>query len=344
MTAEAVRRACFSLILAVLRFSSPDVAVAGPASRTVAITFDDLPFADPRDGTQMVYVARALDSSKRIQRALRRHSAPAIGFVNEVKVERLGRTGTEILKSWNSGPFELGNHGFAHADSNSLTIPEIEQEIERGETTIKPLAESAGRSLRFYRFAFNHVGDTEQRRAQIEELLKRRGYRLAASTIDTSDYIFAKAYDRALSRKETAMQTKIKAAYLDFTRQQIEYYAALDAKVLGHEPPEIMLLHLSSLNVATTEAILRIFEKRGYKFVSLDVAQSDQAYRSTPAVATKFGPMWGVSLGTRAGPEDRWKPGSGTPSVGVDLRRREIGTWLRPTPSQPTRPSIVPAA
>lgn len=126
--------------------------------RSVAITVDDLPFAGPDDMDERTDGARALKASKSIQRALRRHSAPATGFVNELKVQKLGRTGVAILKSWNRGPFELANHGFAHADSNGLTLDQIEQEVGKGELTIKPLAERKGRSLRFFRFPFNRVG------------------------------------------------------------------------------------------------------------------------------------------------------------------------------------------
>jgi peptidoglycan/xylan/chitin deacetylase (PgdA/CDA1 family) len=97
------------------------MATAQPSMRSVALTFDDLPFADAGDA----HTARdkALTANKQIQDALERYSAPAIGCVNEARVRRLGPAGLAILKSWNRGPFELGNHGFAHLDSNGLTLP-----------------------------------------------------------------------------------------------------------------------------------------------------------------------------------------------------------------------------
>jgi peptidoglycan/xylan/chitin deacetylase (PgdA/CDA1 family) len=266
-------------------------AAAQPASHTVAMTFDDLPLVDASDAA--ADRAKALAANEQVQRALRRYAAPAIGFVNEAKVENLGPVGIAILKSWNRGPFELGNHGFAHLDTNDLTLPAIEQEIDRGELSMRPLAQGAGRSLRYYRFAFNHVGDTEEKRVAIEVSLARRGYRLAATTIDTSDYLFAKAYDRALAEKDAAATTRIEQAYLAYTREQIAYYGQLNARVLGYEPPEVMLLHLNRLNAATLERILQIFTMMHYSFVTLDKAQSDPAYARSPAVATKYGPMWG---------------------------------------------------
>lgn len=137
------------------------------------------------------------------------------------------------------------------------------------------------------------MGDTEEKRNSIEQLLARRGYQLAASTIDTSDYVFAQAYDRALAENDAALQKKIEDAYLAYTREEIKYYGALNAKVLGYEPPEVMLLHLSSLNAATLGRILQIFRDLNYGFVTIEQAQADAAYRHPPAFATKYGPMWG---------------------------------------------------
>lgn len=282
-----------AILLAMAAVLAWPPAMAQQAPRSVALTFDDLPLVDSDDIDKRSHGAAALRASKRIQAALRRQAAPATGFVNEDKVQKLGGTGIAILRSWNRGAFELGNHGFAHVDSNSLSLAEIEQEIVKGERTIRPMIEASGRRLRFFRFPYNHVGDTEERRVRIEQLLAAHGYQPAASTIDTSDYMFAQAYDRAVARKDTATRRRIERAYLDHTRQQIEYYASLNAKVLGYQPPQILLLHLNSLNAAVIEPLLGIFESLDYRFVSLAQAQSDPAYQRSPAFATRFGPMWG---------------------------------------------------
>jgi peptidoglycan/xylan/chitin deacetylase (PgdA/CDA1 family) len=292
------KRLAFALALATVPAlasiaGAPSAAAREPASRSVAITFDDLPFAHANDAAAGDDAAVAVRASSRILDALRRHSAPATGFVNEAKVEKLGDAGIAILKSWNRGAFDLGNHGFSHADSNALSLAQVAQEIDDGEATIGPLAEAAGRSLRFFRFPFNHVGDSEERRVGIEKLLEDRGYRLAASTIDTSDYLFDQAYERALSIHDATKQRAIETAYLDYTRQQVDYYAGLNTRVLGYEPPEVMLLHLNRLNAAVIDRLLGIFEDLGYAFVSLQTAQSDPAYRNPPVFATEYGPMWG---------------------------------------------------
>jgi peptidoglycan/xylan/chitin deacetylase (PgdA/CDA1 family) len=275
--------------LALLAF--PAFARANPAGRTVAMTFDDLPMANPERDAQPLVVAT--ETNQRILAALKRYRAPATGFVNEIHIKDIGPGADRLLAGWNRGKFELANHGASHADANAIDLPTIEREIIQGEATIGPLARKAGRSLRFFRFPYNHLGDTAEKQAGAIAFLQARGYQLAAATIDTSDHIFDKAFARALDARDSAMQTRIKQAYLDHTEKQIAYYAGLNAQVLGYEPPAIMLLHVNRLNAEALGAQLALFRRAGYRFVSLAEAQADPAYAQPPRLPTRFGPMWG---------------------------------------------------
>lgn len=290
-----------ALGLAAMMLALPGAAQVPPALhdtpradvRTVAITFDDLPYVNAAEAGAADVPRAARAANRAILAALRRHGVPATGFVVEQRVRALGTTGRDLLRPWNRGTLELGNHSLSHADSNALDIDGIRREVIGGEATIRPMAEAAGRSLRFFRSPYNHVGDTVEKRQAIETLLAERGYRLAASTIDTSDYVFDKARERALARHDAAMRRRIEDAYVAYSRQQIDYYAGLDRAVLGYAPPAIMLLHLNRLNAATMDRLLTLFRDAGYRFVSLAEAQADPAYAQSPRVATKFGPMWG---------------------------------------------------
>lgn len=268
-------------------------AVPQRTDRTVAITFDDLPYvnASERGGANMRGAAVA--ANRAILKSLWRYQVPATGFVVEQRVHALGKTGPALLAPWNKAELELGNHSFSHADSNGLDLEGFRNEVIKGEETIRLMAQSARRSLRFFRFPFNHMGDTPEKRIAFEALLIERGYQLAASTIDTSDYIFDQAREQAIIRSDITMRKRIEDAYIAYSRQQIVYYANLNRAVLGYEPPAIMLLHLNQLNAATLPRLLRIFRQENYRFVSLGKAHADPAYARAPRVATKFGPMWG---------------------------------------------------
>ena len=64
-------------------------------------------------------------------------------------------------------------------------------------------------------------------------------------------------------------------------------------KVFGHSIPHVMLLHANRLNADLIEELLKIFETKGFRFVTLDEAQADAAYRTPDTFLSKFGPMWG---------------------------------------------------
>jgi len=86
---------------------------------------------------------------------------------------------------------------------------------------------------------------------------------------------------------------RLRAAYLEYTRQEIEYYTNLHRQIFGHEIPHVMLLHANRLNADTIEQILKLFEQMKYRFVTLAEAQSDKAYQTPDTYITAYGPMWG---------------------------------------------------
>jgi peptidoglycan/xylan/chitin deacetylase (PgdA/CDA1 family) len=266
-------------------------------SRTVAITVDDLPYAGwngSRPALSPSDAAIAAEVNRKILSALRHHHAPVTGFVVQKAVEEIGiAKGTEILKEWTRGEFDLGNHTYGHPDINQLSVAQIEDEIIQGEATFAPLMKQEGKKPEFFRFPMNHTGDTKEKHDQVAEFLSRRGYRLATCTIDASDYLFNAAYLRMLASHDEPSARKLRLEYLAYTSTEIDYYAGLNKQVFGHEPPEVMLLHVNRLNADTIQQVLALFEERGYKFVSLETAESDPAYQVPETYITAYGMMWG---------------------------------------------------
>ena len=267
-------------------------------TRTVALTFDDLPVTGTKDPAEAQSVNRA------ILDALNKHHASAIGFVNEKTVEGLGNdNGKRILWQWVREGFDLGNHTFSHADLNNITFEQFKQEVARGEDSFRLMLAEVGKTPRFLRFPFNHTGDTKEKHDSVAAFLRQRGYQVAACTIDNEDYLFSAAYIQMLAKKDDASATKLRAEYLAYTAVEIDYYASLHKQLFGREIPQVMLLHANRLNADVLDEILTIFEKKKYRFVSLEAAQSDPAYRVPDTFVTKFGPMWGYRWAKELGIE-----------------------------------------
>ena len=189
--------------------------------------------------------------------------------------------------------FDLGNHTFSDADLNNITLEQFKQEVVNGEGSFRPILDEVGKTPRFLRFPFNHTGDTKEKHDSVAAFLKQRGYEIAACTIDNEDYLFNAAYIQMLAKKVDAQAAKLRAEYLAYTAVEIDYYASLHKQIFGREIPQVMLLHANRLNADVLDEILSIFEKKQYRFISLEAAQSDPAYRVPDNFVTKFGPMWG---------------------------------------------------
>src|ERR1035441_3795440 len=155
-------------------------SLATAQSRTAALTIDDLPFVTGSDapfGPQDAPAAIA--ANRRLLKAFARHRVPVTGFVIEKNVEQLGtQDGTQILRSWVERGEDLGNHSYAHPDFNDLSVEQYEDQIVRGETTIIPLMQAANRKVEFFRFPFNHTGNTEAKHSASMEFLDRKSTRL----------------------------------------------------------------------------------------------------------------------------------------------------------------------
>jgi peptidoglycan/xylan/chitin deacetylase (PgdA/CDA1 family) len=271
------------------------VLPARPQTRTVALTFDDLPLAGAIEHLTpagKLAATRAVNSS--ILKTLRRHHAPAIAFVNESKIIADGHENENraILLNWIRQGHELGNHTYSHADLNSVTVEQFEKEIVDGEPSVRSLMAEKGKPLRYFRFPFNHTGETAEKHDAIAAFAQQRGYQMTACTIENTDWMFTRAYELMLDRHDTTSAQRLRAEYLEFTRKVVEYYGRLSEQIFGHEIPQIIVLHANRLNADTLDQTLKIFEKLNYKFVTLEEAQADPAYKTPDTFLTAFGLMW----------------------------------------------------
>jgi peptidoglycan-N-acetylglucosamine deacetylase len=284
----------FPLALAIAAlFTTTAAAQSHP--RTVAITIDDLPCAYcglvNADGSSQH--GQMLDTNRRLVDKLKAAHIPITGFVITGGAEDPNSTAQQSLKLWLDAGFELGSHSNTHPDFNDLTPEAMEAEITQADATLRPLLAAHGRQLQFFRYPFNHTGDTTAKHDAVAAFLKDHNYQVATCTIENEDYVFAPAYSRALGTHDLATAARIRREYLDFTAAEIDYYAKLNTRVLGYEPPEVMLLHDSYLNADTIDDVLALFRTRGYQFTSLAQAQADPAYATPDTDITRVGPMWG---------------------------------------------------
>jgi peptidoglycan/xylan/chitin deacetylase (PgdA/CDA1 family) len=276
-----------TIVLAVVvgQVATSQEPAGGP--RAIAVTFDDLPAVSVLGND----FARAERITHDLLAALRRHDVPAIGFVNENKLQQDGEVEPRrvaLLQQWLEAGLELGNHSYSHLDLHERPLDAVERDVLDGERVLRRLLKASGRAPTFFRHPFLHTGRTLDIKQSFEAFLSEHGYRVAPVTIDNSDYVFAAAYDRS----SLAGRDGIASAYLDYMDAVIAYYEAQSVAILGRRLPQTLLLHANALNADVFDRLAARIEARDYTFATLERALADPAYAHADTYVGPSGITW----------------------------------------------------
>jgi peptidoglycan/xylan/chitin deacetylase (PgdA/CDA1 family) len=227
--------------------------------------------------------------------SMKNKDIPAIGFVNEKKLydERgIIHSQVELLKNWFDNGLELGNHTYSHPDYNKVSYNEFVASILKGEIITKELLGSKGQSIKYFRHPFLHTGDTKEKSDSLNTFLIEHRYKVAPVTIDNDDYLFAVAYHRAKIHNDKSLMIKIGHDYIDYMEKKVKYYEVQSQKLFGRNINQILLIHASLLNSDYLDSLALMFQNNGYKFISMDKALEDDAYKSEITIFGKLGLSW----------------------------------------------------
>ena len=265
-------------------------ACSRAAGREVAITIDDL----PAGAANLMPAADITAMTTKLLTTLRDQKIPVVGFVNEKKLYKSGEVDERIaaLRMWLDYGFELGNHTFSHSSLNQVGLPAWEDDIVQGESVTRQLLTEHNMKLRYFRHPFLDTGRDLQTRRQAEAFLVARGYHIAPVTLDAWDWMFAGVYDDAKKRGDTAQQEQLARAYLSYSDQAFAYSEQLAKQTIGYEPKQILLLHANQLEADHIGELLEVMRKRGYHFITLEDALSDQAYGLPDTYVGEEGTGW----------------------------------------------------
>lgn len=288
-----------SLMLLAVLFVHSANAQTIEARRTVALTFDDLPEAIGRD------LATMRRNTAELLRVLKLHRAPAIGFVNEVKLHVPGELDArvEVLKQWVDAGMTLGNHTFSHLRLFDTPLPTYEDDVILGEVITRRLMSERQPYQLYFRHPYTSTGPTKDVKDSFERFLRERGYKIAPFTIENSDYIYNRIYFDARRSKDTAMMERLRKSYLEYNDGQFQFVERLSPEMFGREISQILLIHANDINADSLDEMLKRLETRGYRFVTLDQALEDKAYQTKDDYIGANGPSWlhrwTVSLGMK---------------------------------------------
>lgn len=288
------------LVVAVIFFAIPSLA----QSRKIAITFDDLPYAqDDRDD-----LALERRTTNAMTAAVKKHRVPSVAFVNENKVIfHAGQIDAHValLNQWMDAGAELGNHNFGHVGLTATPLEQSKDAVIQGEPIIRRLMQQRGMKLRYYRHPMMQTGTTPEIKAAFDRFLTDRGYTVAPFTIEDSDWTFSNAYGRAREKKDNALRARVREAYLAYFDQMMDWFEQVAQDTFGRDIAHIIIIHADEINGDCLEELLTRLKKRGYTFISLDEALRDPAYQNADGYIGEYGPSY----------LHRWRKAMGKPNL-----------------------------
>src|SRR6266581_3178931 len=318
----------FAALAFCIVLGTADSPAATPADRQVAITIDDL----PAGAANSMSAAAIMEMTSKLLATLQKQQIPVVGFVNEDKLYKLGEVDERIkaLNMWLDAGFELGNHTFGHTSLNKAGLKDFEESVVRGETVTRLLLAQHKMKLRYSRHPYLDVGRDVETRRDAEAFLVARGYRLAPVTMDAWDWAFSRVYDDAKKRADTALQQEVVSAYLSYSAAMFDYEEKLSCDLIGYEPKQILLLHANPLEADHIGELLELLRKRGYRFITLEDALSDQAYGMPDTYVGEEGAGW----------LERWAITRGRPPLGAPVFPPAIAERSKALAAPTTTPPV----
>jgi len=88
----------------------------------------------------------------------------------------------------------------------------------------------------------------------------------------------------------------------------VDFFEQRTLEVVGHEIPQILLMHANRLNADLGGDLLTMLKRRGYRFITLDQALKDPAYQLPENYAGTNGISWIHRWSMTKGMPDKSEP------------------------------------
>jgi peptidoglycan/xylan/chitin deacetylase (PgdA/CDA1 family) len=239
-------------------------------AQKLAITFDDLPL----NGELPPGVTKT-ETAKNVLEILKTWRVPpTYGFVNAIRLEG-NDDGAEALKVWAAAE-PVGNHTYSHMDLEKNSAEVFERDLAEDEPVLELL--DAKDKWRWLRYPYLHEGDTMEKRQAVRAYLKVHGYRIAQVTLDWEDYLWNFAYARCAAKNDTKSIEWLRTSYLSTASEFLDLGREQAKLIYGHEINYVLLMHLGAFSSTILPDALDLLEKKGFKLVTLEEAESDPAY------------------------------------------------------------------
>jgi beta-lactamase regulating signal transducer with metallopeptidase domain len=269
-------------------------------NRKIAVGFVSIP---PLDRTSNA--PKDADATVRLLiEKLKSHRVPAIGFLQGSMIsdgEKLFPVRANIVRLWRDAGFEIGIGNFKHIWFYDTPYEDYVSGVEKNEALARKILAEKNQSLRYFSYPFLNTGKNADERIRFEKLLAEKGLSPVKYTIDNQEWMYSYAYDMARNDNDISAMTEIRVAFVNYMSKMFDHYEAYSKEMFGRDIAQTMVLTPSRLVTDSADDLFGMIEKRGYKFVSMDEALADEAYKTPENFYGKSGISW----------FERWQMASG---------------------------------
>jgi len=231
-----------------------------PATKTVVLTIDDLPFVGLTDN-KPGNLRRANERFMRILKTLEDEKVPATGFVIAGSIAK-GQW--QLLEAFLQQGLILGNHTYSHLNLGQTSAEKYIENIDKADKKLAPLMSTP----KYFRYPYLSEGQGEKKQAVLD-YLKAHGYVVAPVTVDSKDYEFNEQYLRINWRTRAGHLSSIKNQYFNYVWRQTE---KAEKNLQSNSHPLILLVHANVLNSLCLEDLIKLYKTHGYRFIPLSDA------------------------------------------------------------------------
>lgn len=237
----------------------------------IAITIDDLPFVGT-NSNDPGNLKRTHERFMKIVQSLVDNHVPATGFII---AGAIGKGQWELLETFRTDGFSLGNHTYSHANLNRIGAEKYKDEIAHADQVLSPIMTQP----KYFRYPYLAEGKGLDK-SEVQDYLTANQYTVAPVTIDSKDYLFNERLLKISWRVRNQYLNQIKHQYLDYIWKE-----TLKAEKKSNNPnvKQILLVHSNLLNSHFLGDVIQMYKKNGYRFISLTDALSN----TDPALVKK---------------------------------------------------------
>ncbi len=280
-----------AVLLALFSVNTPGLVNAqGKAERKLAIGFVSIPPVDrsenpPKD---------AFSTAQILMEKLKAHKVPAIGFVNGGSVsdgEKIFPVRAEMVKMWRAEGFEIGLGNFRHVWFHNTLYEDYVAGVEKNEVAVRKILGEKTK-LRFFSYPYLNTGKSVEERDRFESWLSGKGLSPVKYTIDNNEWMYSFAYDMARNDNDLHTMKEVRTAFIRYMGEMFDHYEAYSREMFRRDIAQTLVLTPSRLVADSADELFGMIARRGYSFVTMAEAQSDEAYKLPENYIGNSGISW----------------------------------------------------